>query len=70
MVEGAYRNLVKDRMEQCGMHWTVDGAEAMLSMRSIQVNKMTCSYWQYHIYQENQRLYGEFTQGNPIGLVA
>jgi len=28
--------LVKDGMEQCGMRWTIDGAEAMLGIRSIQ----------------------------------
>jgi hypothetical protein len=35
VVEGACKNLVKDRMEQCGMRWTLAGAEAILSMRSI-----------------------------------
>jgi len=57
VVEGACRHLVKDRMEQSGMHWTIAGAEAMLGMRSIQINKMVPIYWQYHIAKERKRLY-------------
>jgi hypothetical protein len=35
VAEGACRHLVKDRMEQTGMHWTINGAQAMLSLRAI-----------------------------------
>lgn len=63
VVEGACRNLVKDRLEQCGMHWTITGAEAVLGMRSVQINKMTEVYWTYHIAQERKRLYG-MVEGN------
>jgi len=66
VVEGACKNLVKDRMEQCGMRWTIAGAEAVLGMRSIQINGMTNDYWQYHIAQEQQRLYGNFIEGEPV----
>jgi hypothetical protein len=38
MIEGAYRHLVKDRMERAGMHWTMTGAQAMLDVRSVHVN--------------------------------
>lgn len=70
VVEGACKNLVKDRMEQCGMRWTVAGAEAILGMRSIQINKMTGDYWRYHIAQERRRLYREFSEDNVQELVA
>jgi len=70
VVEGACKNLVKDRMEQCGMRWTIAGAEAVLSMRSIQMNKMTESYWQYHLAQERKRLYGTFIEEVDISLAA
>ena len=30
VAEGACRHLVKDRLEQTGMRWTVEGAQAML----------------------------------------
>src|SRR5262249_39279715 len=33
VVEGACGHLVKDRMEQAGMRWTQDGAQAMLDLR-------------------------------------
>jgi hypothetical protein len=34
VAEGACRHLVKDRMEQTGMRWTVEGAQAMLHRSS------------------------------------
>ena len=58
VVEGACKNLVKDRMEQSGMQWTIVGAEAILGMRSIQINGMAHEYWQYHMAQERKKLYG------------
>jgi hypothetical protein len=70
VVEGACKNLVKDRMEQCGMRWTIAGAEAVLRMRSIQINRMTTDYWRYHIAQEKQRLYGNFIENGTMELVA
>ncbi len=38
VIEGACRHVVKDRMELSGMRWTVDGAQAMLYLRSIYLN--------------------------------
>lgn len=35
VIEGACRHLIKDRMEQGGMRWTLTGAEAMLNVRSV-----------------------------------
>ena len=70
IVEGACKNLVKDRMEQCGMRWTIEGAEAVLRMRSIQINGMTRDYWTYHIAQEKQRLYGNFIENAAMELAA
>src|SRR5262249_1921958 len=34
-IEGACRHLIKDRMERAGMHWTPEGAQAMLDLRSV-----------------------------------
>lgn len=70
VVEGACKNLVKDRMEQSGMRWTIAGAEAVLGMRSIQINGMTNDYWQYHMAQEKQRLYGNFIESGTMELAA
>ena len=35
MIEGACRHVIKDRMEQGGMRWTLAGAEAMLNVRAV-----------------------------------
>jgi hypothetical protein len=35
VIEGACRHLVKDRMERAGMHWTLEGAQAMLDLRAV-----------------------------------
>jgi len=57
VVEGACRNLVKDRMELTGMHWTVDGAEAVLQMRSVEVNDLWQEFWNFRMDAEQKRLY-------------
>jgi hypothetical protein len=35
VIEGACRHIIKDRMEQGGMRWTLAGAQAMLNVRAI-----------------------------------
>ena len=70
VIEGTCKNLVKDRMEQSGMQWTVVGAEATLGMRSIQINGMTSEYWKYHMAQERKRLYGTFMTDEMEELAA
>lgn len=56
-VEGACKNLVKDRMERSGMRWTPEMAEAMLRLRATYLSGDFEEYWDYHIRQEQQRLY-------------
>ncbi len=57
VVEGACGHLVKDRMEQAGMRWTVDGAQAMLDLRAVRINGDWDRYWQFHRQQQHHRLY-------------
>ena len=57
VIEGACRHLVKDRMERAGMHWTRDGAQAMLDVRSIHVNGDWDQYQTFRITQETEKLY-------------
>jgi hypothetical protein len=57
VIEGACRHVVKDRMERCGMRWTLPGAQAMLGLRCIYLNGDWDEYMKFHIYQENRRLY-------------
>lgn len=58
VVEGACGHLVKDRMEQAGMRWTKDGAQAILELRAVRLNNNWDAYWQFHRQQQHQRLYG------------
>lgn len=57
VIEGACRHLVKDRMERAGMHWTVEGAQAMLDVRSVHVNGDWEAYQAYRIERESKRLF-------------
>jgi hypothetical protein len=57
VIEGACRHLVKDRLERAGMHWTLEGAQAMLDMRSTYVNGDWEEYQAYRIERETRRLY-------------
>lgn len=56
-VEGACKNLVKDRMERSGMRWTEDGAEAMLKLRAAYLSGDFDEYWRFHVRQEQRRLH-------------
>lgn len=57
VIEGACRHLVKDRMERSGMHWTPDGAQAMLDVRSVHVEGEWENYQKYRIARETRELY-------------
>ena len=56
-VEGACKNLIKDRMERSGMRWTQRTAEAMVKMRATYLSGDFDDYWKFHIDQEQKRLY-------------
>jgi hypothetical protein len=56
-VEGACKNLVKDRMERSGMRWTVATAEAMLRLRAIYLSGDFDDYWQFHMMRDQARLH-------------
>lgn len=60
VVEGACRHLVKDRMELGGMRWTVDGAEAVLALRAIEINGEWDDFWKFRCERDRERLYGDF----------
>jgi hypothetical protein len=57
VAEGACRHLVKDRLEQTGMRWTVAGAQAMLHLRATYLNGDWEAFCVYRIQQEQIRLY-------------
>ena len=57
VIEGACRNVVKDRMERSGMRWVLKGAHAMLGLRSIHLSGLWDEFMRFHIDRECQRLY-------------
>ena len=57
VAEGACRHLVKDRLEQTGMRWTVTGAQAMLHVRALYLNDQWEEYLEFRVEQEQARLY-------------
>jgi hypothetical protein len=55
VIEGACRYLVKERMEITGARWGLDGAEAVLQLRSLRASADFDQYWQFHLHLEYQR---------------
>src|SRR4051812_32399176 len=62
VVEGACRHLVKDRMERTGMRWLPSGAQAMLDLRATYLNGEWDAFWNFHLLQEDRRLYGRMRE--------
>jgi len=56
-VEGACKNLIKDRMERSGMRWTEQMAEAIVQLRAIYLSGDFDRYWSFHIDKDQQRLH-------------
>lgn len=56
-VEGACKNLIKDRMERSGMRWTEPMAEAMVKLRAIYLSGDLDRYWRFHIEKDQERLH-------------
>lgn len=65
VVEGACGHLFKDRMEQGGMRWTQEGAQAILDLRAVRLNGDWDAYWRFHRQQQHQRLYTTPTAAIP-----
>lgn len=55
VIEGACRYLVKDRMEITGARWSLQGAEAVLRLRSLRASGDFDEYWEFHLRQEYER---------------
>jgi hypothetical protein len=56
-VEGACKNLIKDRMERSGLRWTQLMAEALIKLRALYLSEDFDAYWDFHIREEQPRLY-------------
>lgn len=58
VAEGACRHVVKDRMERSGMRWTVEGAQAMLDLRTTYLNGDWDRFVEYRIQSEQNTQFG------------
>jgi hypothetical protein len=67
-VEGACKNIIKDRMERSGMRWKPSGAEAMVKLRATYISGDFEEYWKFHVLQDQQRLHPK-GRWRPIGSV-
>jgi hypothetical protein len=56
-VEGACKNLIKDRMERSGIRWTEKMAEAIVQLRAIYLLGDFDCYWQFRIEHDQNRLH-------------
>ena len=57
VIEGACRNLIKDRMDVTGARWSLKGAEAIIKLRSLRTSGDFENYWDFHENQEYYRNY-------------
>ncbi len=46
VVEGACKNIVASRLKRGGMHWTVDGANAILALRCSILGNRFDDFWE------------------------
>jgi hypothetical protein len=56
-VEGACKNLIKDRMERSGMRWTQSMAEAIVRLRALYLSGDFDAYWTFHVIQDQLRVH-------------
>jgi hypothetical protein len=68
VVESACGSVVKHRMEGEGKRWSVEGAEAILALRSLKKSHDNDlrEYWRFHAQQERARLYVQRPNYQPI----
>lgn len=52
VIEGTCRHLINDRMDLTGARWRLEGAEAVLRLRSIYASGDFEDYWRFHEKQE------------------
>lgn len=64
VIEGACRHLINDRLDITGARWGLQGAEAVLKLRSLKSSGDFDAYWAFHKRQSKERLYGELIRQN------
>jgi hypothetical protein len=68
VVESACGSVVKHRREGEGKRWSLDGAEAILALRSLRKSHANDlrAYWRFHAQQERVRRYAQRPHYRPI----
>jgi hypothetical protein len=59
VIEGGCRHVVRDRMELSGMRWTVEGAQAMLRLRTTKLIGDWTPFVKFRIRTEQANLYSK-----------
>jgi hypothetical protein len=71
VIEGACRHIIKDRMEQGGMRWTLEGAEAMLNVRAVLASSESENFSRWRPAEEVKRVHPHRgLVANPTGFKA
>lgn len=69
VIEGACRHLVRDRMDITGARWSLQGAEAILRLRSLKASQDLDAYWLHHEKLEHARNHqARYANGKPPTL--
>ena len=58
VIEGACRHLINDRLDITGARWSLQGAEAILKLRSLNSSGDWEEYWSFHRKRAKDRNYG------------
>jgi hypothetical protein len=68
VVESACGSVVKHRMEGDGKRWSLEGAEAILALRSLKKSHDNDlrAYWRFHAQQERGRRYTQRPHYQPL----
>ena len=57
VIEGACRHLINDRLDITGARWSLQGAEAILKLRSLKSSGDFETYWAFHKLNSKKRHY-------------
>lgn len=66
VIEGACRHLINDRLDITGARWSLQGAEAVLKLRSLKSSGDFEKYWKFYKKMSKKRNY-DFLEVNNFG---
>ena len=70
VIEGACRHICKDRMDLTGARWGLEGAEAVLKLRTVRSNGDFDEYWRFHLGRKRERVHSSCYAGNVVPVAA